>query len=185
MKNTQPSKNLPGCWKWFFGVVILLIILVIAPFYLFTNVTTTQDRVVTQKTESIASSENLGTTVTTTEESTQALSNELKEQTALLVLRDNYEGFAAVDFDEANKTFTITPTDEDFKDSIKLLVEGNPDILPAWQEMKDELKSAYNEIAKELDGDYTFNLVNPAADDELVLSILNNEIIFDKVDETY
>ncbi|MGF3226111.1 hypothetical protein [Facklamia sp. P12932] len=71
------------------------------------------------------------TTLITSAESEQHLSNLLKEQTALLVLRDNYEGFLRADFEEGDKTFTITLTDEDFKASINLLGAGHPEVLPA------------------------------------------------------
>ncbi|WP_428894139.1 hypothetical protein [Facklamia sp. P12945] len=129
---------------------------------------TIQDRTINQKTQAFSSLEKLETTLITSAESEQHLSNLLKEQTALLVLRDNYEGFLRADFEEGDKTFTITLTDEDFKASINLLGAGHLEVLPAWQKMKKELKAAYNEIAKGLEGDYRFNLVNPAATDEQV-----------------
>ncbi|MGX7108649.1 hypothetical protein [Facklamia miroungae] len=184
MPKNRSLKNQSGCWKWFIAIFILLMIIILVPIYLLQlDTNTPENRIQNSRTEIVSSQEEVQPSLESSSEilstEDQPLSNDLKEQAALLVLRDNYKGFAEVDFNEKEKTFTITPIDEDFKNSIALVADGNADILSAWKEMRQELQAAYAEIAKELEGEYTFNLVNPSEANSVVLSIIDGEIVYD------
>ena len=103
------------------------------------------------------------------------------EETFLQIMRDSVGSYVDIQFDEDNKTYTMTPTDQGLIDEISMLSMGvgHED----WGVLVDGMASL-SKSGKDLVGEgYTMTLVNPLNHENILLWIVDGEVIYNVIDD--
>ena len=119
------------------------------------------------------------------EAETQAKAEEAEnadaEELYYQIMQENLGMYVSVEFDEENKIFNLTPTDQDLIDAISMLPNGVGH--EEWGTMVDALASMSDTGIGLVGEGYTINLVNPLNHENIILWIIDGEIVYNVVDE--
>ena len=103
------------------------------------------------------------------------------EEIYLQIMRDSVGSYVDIQFDKTEKTYVMTPTDQNLIDEISMLPLGigHED----WGVLVDGMASM-SKSGKDLVGEgYTMNLVNPLNHENVILWIIDGEVIYNVIDD--
>ena len=99
----------------------------------------------------------------------------------LQIMRESVGSYVDIQFDKTEKTYVMTPTDQDLIDEISMLPMGigHED----WGILVDGMASM-SKSGKDLVGTgYTISLVNPLNHENVILWIVDGEVIYNVIDD--
>ena len=103
------------------------------------------------------------------------------EEIYLQIMRESVGSYVDIQFDKTEKTYVMTPTDQNLIDEISMLPMGigHAD----WGTLVDGMASM-SKSGKDLVGEgYTINLVNPLNHENVILWIMDGEVIYNVIDD--
>ena len=103
------------------------------------------------------------------------------EEIYLQIMRESVGSYVDIQFDKTSKTYTMTPTDQGLIDEISMLPMGigHED----WGVLVDGMASM-SKSGKDLVGEgYSMNLVNPLNHENVILWIVDEEVIYNVIDD--
>ena len=103
------------------------------------------------------------------------------EEIYLQIMRESVGSYVDIQFDKTEKTYVMTPTDQNLIDEISMLPLGigHED----WGVLVDGMASM-SKSGKDLVGEgYTINLVNPLNHENVILWIMDGEVIYNMIDD--
>ena len=103
------------------------------------------------------------------------------EEIYLQIMRESVGSYVDIQFDKTEKTYVMTPTDQNLIDEISMLPMGigHED----WGVLVDGMASM-SKSGKDLVGEgYTINLVNPLNHENVILWIMDGEVIYNVIDD--
>ena len=103
------------------------------------------------------------------------------EEIYLQIMRDSVGSYVDIQFDKTEKTYVMTPTDQNLIDEISMLPMGigHED----WGVLVDGMTSM-SKSGKDLVGEgYTINLVNPLNHENIILWITDGVVIYNVIDD--
>ena len=103
------------------------------------------------------------------------------EEIYLQIMRDSVGSYVDIQFDKTEKTYVMTPIDQNLIDEISMLPMGigHED----WGVLVDGMASM-SKSGKDLVGEgYTISLVNPLNHENVILWIIDGEVIYNVIDD--
>ena len=103
------------------------------------------------------------------------------EEIYLQIMRDSVGSYVDIQFDKTEKTYVMTPIDQNLIDEISMLPMGigHED----WGVLVDGMASM-SKSGKDLVGEgYSINLVNPLNHENVILWIIDGEVIYNVIDD--
>ena len=103
------------------------------------------------------------------------------EEIYLQIMRDSVGSYVDIQFDKTEKTYVMTPIDQNLIDEISMLPMGigHED----WGVLVDGMASM-SKSGKDLVGEgYSINLVNPLNHENVILWIMDGEVIYNVIDD--
>lgn len=107
-------------------------------------------------------------------------SQEQKESAVLRQLQKAYSKLGTVSFDSANKTFKITPTDDEMKQALSQLAQnpGQADQM-GWPKFTASLRKTSSQLVNVLGDGYSISLLNPGNKDKPLYTAKDGKTTFD------
>lgn len=103
------------------------------------------------------------------------------EEIYLQIMRDSVGSYVDIQFDKTEKTYVMTPTDQNLIDEISMLPMGIGH--EEWRTLVDGMASM-SKSGKDLVGEgYSMNLVNPLNHENVILWIVDGEVIYNVIDD--
>ena len=103
------------------------------------------------------------------------------EEIYLQIMRDSVGSYVDIQFDKTEKTYVMTPIDQNLIDEISMLPMGIGH--EEWGVLVDGMTSM-SKSGKDLVGEgYTINLVNPLNHENVILWIVDGEVIYNVIDD--
>ena len=103
------------------------------------------------------------------------------EEIYLQIMRESVGSYVDIQFDKTEKTYVMTPIDQNLIDEISMLPLGigHED----WATLVDGMASM-SKSGKDLVGEgYSMNLVNPLNHENVILWIIDGEVIYNVIDD--
>ena len=111
----------------------------------------------------------------------EAADKEDAETLYLQIMRDSVGSYVDIQFDKTEKTYVMTPTDQNLIDEISMLPLGIGH--EEWGTLVDGMASM-SKSGKDLVGEgYTINLVNPLNHENVILWIMDGVVIYNVIDD--
>ena len=111
----------------------------------------------------------------------EAADKEDAETIYLQIMRESVGSYVDIQFDKTEKTYVMTPIDQNLIDEISMLPMGIGH--EEWGTLVDGMASM-SKSGKDLVGEgYTMNLVNPLNHENIILWIVDGEVIYNVIDD--
>ena len=109
------------------------------------------------------------------------LEQELAEEFFLQVVQENLGLYVDIEFDETDKVYTMTPTNQGLIDEISLLPTGVGH--EGWGVLVDSMTSLSQSGYDAMGEGYSIQLVNPLNHDNVILWIYDGVVIYNVIDD--
>lgn len=103
---------------------------------------------------------------------------EFLEESVLIILEENFEGFAEVEFVKEEETFYLTPTDPAIISELMDAIDGQAYAVEGWEGLV-ESQIGLSESIKELLPGYWISLRNPANPELSLLVVSDGIVLYD------
>ena len=103
------------------------------------------------------------------------------EEIYLQIMRESVGSYVDIQFDKTEKTYVMTPTDQNLIDEISMLPMGIGH--EEWGTLVDGMSSMSKSGTDLVGTGYTISLVNPLNHENVILWIVDGEVIYNVIDD--
>ncbi|WP_076462145.1 hypothetical protein [Limosilactobacillus caccae] len=105
---------------------------------------------------------------------------ESKEMAVLRQMQKGYSKLGSVDYNEDNKTFQITPTDDNTVEALNALAQDPSQASEmGWSNLTKSIKSNSGQLTKALGSGYSISIMNPGDSSKALYTAKDGQMTYD------